>query len=32
MDSRAQANVSAWQSGVVQPYLQSPEDDRSQVL
>jgi len=31
MDSQAQANVSAWQSGV-QPYLQSPEDDRSQVL
>jgi hypothetical protein len=31
MDSQAQANVSAWQSGV-QPYLQSPEDDRSQQL
>jgi len=31
MDSQAQANVSAWQSGV-QSYLQSPEDDRSQQL
>ena len=32
MDSQAQANVSAWQSGVAHSYLQNPEDDRSQLL
>jgi hypothetical protein len=32
MDSQAQANVSAWQSGVAHSYMHSPEDDRSQLL